>query len=100
MSGPPIKRRRRTNAIGPDHPLLAKAFTHKTVTKTNSCGITVTKDILVPLVPAMNPPNNNEATASSSHIPSYDFDAPMEEPGFNDFQVDENMNSRKKSKVR
>jgi hypothetical protein len=97
MSGPPIKRRR-TKAIGPDSALLAKAYTHKTITTTNKSGITVSKDILVPLV-AIKPSENTEATSSHSQIPSNDHDVPMEGPVFNDIEENINNGSRKKSKV-
>ena len=99
MSGPPIKRRR-TKAIGPDSAVFAKAFTHKTVTTTNRSGLSVTKDVLVPLVPPTLP-ERNESTSSPAcptHIQSNDYDITMDEPSFND--CDENMSSNNgKSKV-
>ena len=99
MSAPPIKRRR-TRAIGPDSIQFSTAFTHKTVTTTNRSGSSVTKDVLVPLVPT-KPPEDDESTFSTTHIPSKrnDYDPPMEEPAsaLNDF--DENINCNK-SKVR
>jgi hypothetical protein len=96
MSGPPIKRRR-TKAIGPDSAIFAKAYTHKTVTTVNRSGISVTKDVLVPLVPT-EALENNEATSSTTHIPVHDYDVGMDEPLSND--IGENMNIAKKSKVR
>ena len=98
MSGPPIKRRR-TKAIGPDSALLAKAFTHKTVTTVNRSGISVTKDVLVPLVPIKHP-ENNEATSSTSQIPSiYHDDVPMETMEQPVHDIDINMSSHNTSKV-
>lgn len=94
MSAPTIKRRR-TKAIGPDSAVMAKAFTHKSVITTNRSGMTVKKNILVPLVPA-KPLDNNEDThaSSSTPIPVNNYDEPMEVPDWN-----ENMNNQKKSKV-
>jgi hypothetical protein len=97
MSGPPIKRRR-TKAIGPDSAILAKAYTHKTVTTKNKFGITVSKDILVPLV-ATKLSENTEATSSHSQIQSNDHDVPMEGPAFNDIEENIDNGSHNKSKV-
>jgi hypothetical protein len=84
-------------AIGPDSAVFAKAFTHKTVTTTNRSGFSVTKDILVPLVPSTLP-ESNESTSSTTHIQSNDYDVTMEDPSFNN--CDENMaRNNNKSKV-
>jgi hypothetical protein len=96
MSGPPIKRRR-TKAIGADSAILAKAYTHKTVTTINRSGISVTKDIRVPLVPTEASENNEATSSTTTHIPDYNHDVPMEAPLFND--MDENINNLNKSKV-
>lgn len=97
MSGAPIKRHH-TKAIGPDSALLAKAYTHKTVTTINRSGTTVSKDILVPLAPTKCPENNGlGATSSNTHITSTDNDITMEEPIPN--ELDEAINHPKKSKV-
>ena len=91
-------KRRRTKAIGPDSAILAKAYTHKTVTTTNRFGITVSKDILVPLV-ATKPSENTEATSSHSQIQSNDHDVPMEGPAFNNIEENIDNGSHNKSKV-
>lgn len=68
MSRPPTKRRR-TNAIGPDSAVFARASTHKTITTTNRSGIVITKDVLVPLV-KIKTPLTNPTASSSNPIPS------------------------------
>ena len=94
MSGQPIKQRH-TNTIGSDSFEFAKAYTHKRVTTTNRSGFSVTKDVLVPLVPTTLL-ESNKSTSSTSHISLNDNDVIMQEPSLN--ESDGHMNSNK-SKV-
>ena len=76
MSGP-VKHRCK-KAIGPDSAVFAKGFTHKTITTTNRSGLSVTKEVLVPLVPTKSL-ENHESTLSTSWMPSNDCDVTMGE---------------------
>lgn len=87
MSQQPNKRRR-TNAIGPDSLVFAKALTHKTITTTNRSGIEQKKKILVPLIP-IKPIESLDETAgsSSNNIPTmhdYEENRDMDDPLFCD----------------